>query len=71
MFKFDFINVIMMIHSDKSAGGTWHAATQSVQLAMVLAISMTSTIPAPSTEELPSFSACCTAMDSYSLNPMV
>ncbi len=36
---------------------------------MVLAISMTSTIPAPSTEQLPSLSVCCSAMDSYSSNP--
>ncbi len=42
-----------------SAGGTLHAATRSAPLAMVLAISMTLTIPAPSTEQLPSLSACC------------
>ncbi len=31
MSKFDFINVIMIIHSDGSAGGTRHAATCSAR----------------------------------------
>jgi hypothetical protein len=29
VFKFDFIKIIMIIHSDESAGGTRHAATRS------------------------------------------
>ncbi len=57
--KFDFI------HSDVSAGGTLHTSTRSARLAMVLAISITSTIPAPSTEQPPSLSVCCAATDSY------
>jgi hypothetical protein len=50
------------IHSEMSAGGTLQAATRSARLAMVLAISMTSTIPAPSTEQQPSLSVCCAAI---------
>ncbi len=50
VFKFDFIFTIMIIHSDKSARGTRHVAKRLARLAMGLAISMTSTIPAPSTE---------------------
>jgi hypothetical protein len=54
--KLDFI------HSEVSAGGTLHAATRSARLAMVLAISMTSTIPALLTEQPPSLSVCCAAI---------
>jgi hypothetical protein len=55
------LTVIIIIHSDKSAGGTRQAATRLAQLAMVLAISMTSSIPAPFTEEPPSLSTSIVA----------
>ncbi len=42
--RFNNVFMMMVIHSDKSAGGTRHAATRSARLAIMLAISMTSTI---------------------------